>query len=174
MQSSKGEAMSTEDAICQELITDLSNAGLTVAVAESLTGGLLCAAFVQVPGASNAVRGGVCTYATDTKHSVLKVSDQRLAQTGPVDDEVARQMAQGVRTLMGADFGLSTTGVAGPGPADGHPAGTVYVGCAWEGCSRVQRLDLSGDRDQVRQGAVIAALELFREVLKATPNIHTR
>ena len=85
--------MSTEDAICQELITDLSNAGLTVAVAESLTGGLLCAAFVHVPGASNAVRGGVCTYATDTKHSVLKVSDQRLAQTGPVDDEVARQMA---------------------------------------------------------------------------------
>ena len=75
---------------------------------------------------------------------------------------------------MGADFGLSTTGVAGPGPADGHPAGTVYVGCAWEGGSRVRRLDLSGDRDQVRRGAVIAALELFREVLKATPNIHTR
>ena len=92
--------MSTEDALCQELITGLSNEGLTVAVAESLTGGLLCAAFVHVPGASHAVRGGVCTYATDTKHSVLKVSDQRLAQTGPVDDEVARQMAHGVRTLM--------------------------------------------------------------------------
>lgn len=166
--------MSTEDALCQELITGLSNEGLTVAVAESLTGGLLCAAFVHVPGASHAVRGGVCTYATDTKYSVLKVSDQRLAQTGPVDDEVARQMAHGVRTLMGADFGLSTTGVAGPGPADGHPAGTVYVACAWEGGARVQRLDLSGDRDQIRHGAVTAALELFREVLKATPNIHTR
>lgn len=158
--------MSCEEVSCAELLRLLAAHKKTVAVAESLTGGLLAAAFVEVPGASHVFRGGVCTYATDTKHSVLEVSEQRLAATGPVDPEVAKQMAMGVRALMDSDFALSTTGVAGPGPSDGHPAGTVFVGCAWNGGSTSRQLNLSGERDQVRAGAVCGALALLNDLLK--------
>ena len=100
------------------LVEEMTSRGLTVATAESLTGGGLVARLVDVPGASHVVRGGACTYAVDTKCSVLGVSSDRLALTGPVDEQVARQMAEGTRRLFGASMGLSTTGVAGPGPAD--------------------------------------------------------
>ena len=113
-----------------QLIADLTQRGLTIATAESLTGGGLVARLVDVPGASHVVRGGACTYAVDTKSSVLGVSESRLSMTGPVDEEVARQMARGARSLFGADIGVSTTGVAGPGPADGFEAGTVHIACA--------------------------------------------
>ena len=114
------------------LVEEMTSRGLTVATAESLTGGGLVARLVDVPGASHVVRGGACTYAVDTKCSVLGVSSDRLALTGPVDEQVARQMAEGTRRLFGASMGLSTTGVAGPGPADGYPAGTVHIACAHE------------------------------------------
>ena len=158
--------MSCEEVSCAELINLLEAHKKTIAVAESLTGGLLAAAFVEVPGASHVFRGGVCTYATDTKHSVWGVSERRLAATGPVDPEVAKQMAMGVRSLMDSDFALSTTGVAGPGPSDGHPAGTVFVACAWNGGSTSRQLNLSGERDQVRAGAVCGALALLSDLLK--------
>lgn len=99
-----------------QLIADLTRRGLSIATAESLTGGGLVARLVDVPGASHVVRGGVCTYAVDTKASVLGVSESRLTLTGPVDEQVARQMAAGARSLFGASIGLSTTGVAGPDP----------------------------------------------------------
>lgn len=115
------------------LVGELAARGLSIATAESLTGGALVARLVDIPGASRVVRGGVCTYATDTKASVLSVSRERLELTGPVDAEVAKQMASGARALFGADIALSTTGVAGPGSADGHEAGTVHVACAGPG-----------------------------------------
>ena len=120
---------------------------------------------VDVPGASHVVRGGVCTYAVDTKASVLGVSESRLALTGPVDEQVARQMAAGARSLFGASIGLSTTGVAGPGPADGFPAGTVHIACAHPAGEEHRLLHLEGDRAQVRAGAIDAALALLRDVL---------
>ena len=92
-----------------QLIADLTRRGLSIATAESLTGGGLVARLVDVPGASHVVRGGVCTYAVDTKASVLGVSESRLTLTGPVDEQVARQMAVGVRSLFGASIGLSPT-----------------------------------------------------------------
>ena len=112
------------------LVFALGEHGQTVAVAESLTGGMLCSALVEVPGASAVVRGGVVAYATELKHRLLGVDAGLLAAHGPVDPEVAAQMAHGVRELLGADWGLATTGVAGPGPQDGIAAGTVYVAVA--------------------------------------------
>lgn len=154
-----------DDAQVAALIHEMSRRGLTVATAESLTGGGVVARLVDVPGASHVVRGGACTYAVDTKASVLGVSAQRLALTGPVDEQVSLQMAAGARSLFGASIGLSTTGVAGPGPADGFPAGTVHVACAHEHGTDHRLLHLAGDRAQVRAGAIDAALSLLRDVL---------
>ena len=143
----------------------MSARGLTLAVAESLTGGALCARIVDIPGASAVLRGGICTYATGLKGDLLDVDPDRLASTGPVDGLVAQQMAQGVRKLMDADIGLATTGVAGPGPADGNPAGTVHIACAHPGGIARELLRLSGGRSMVRRGAVDAALHLLAAVL---------
>ena len=157
-----------DDAQVKDLIGQMTRRGLTVATAESLTGGGLVARMVDVPGASHVVRGGACTYAVDTKASVLGVSRARLDQTGPVDEQVARQMAGGARVLFGAAIGLSTTGVAGPGPADGFPAGTVHVACAHEGGTEHRLVHLEGDRARVRTGAIDAALALLRDVLDSS------
>lgn len=147
------------------LIDDLSQARLSIATAESVTGGALCARLVDVPGASAVVRGGVCTYATDLKANVLGVDADLLAVRGPVDAEVALQMARGVRALMGADIGVSTTGVAGPGPADGHEAGTVHIAVSRPGGEDHRELHLAGERAQIRALSVDAALHLVRSVL---------
>ena len=150
-----------------EVVAALAAAGTSIATAESLTGGLLCAALVDVPGASAVVRGGVVAYATELKADLLGVQREALARTGPVDGLVAEQMARGARARLGADVGVSTTGVAGPGPADGFPAGTAFVGVAadWvEGGARHVLLRVEGDRPVVRAGVVTAALA---EVLAA-------
>nr|MCW1079429.1 nicotinamide-nucleotide amidohydrolase family protein [Streptococcus anginosus] len=97
-----------------ELVQVLRDCGQTVAFAESLTAGLAAASVADVPGASAVLRGGVVSYATDLKASILGVSSERLASHGPVDREVALQMARGVCDVAGADVGMATTGVAGP------------------------------------------------------------
>lgn len=155
----------------ERVVAELTRRGETLAVAESLTGGLVAGALTAVPGASLVVRGGVVAYATEVKATVLGVDSHGLARTGPVDGLVAEQMAAGVARLTGADWGLSTTGVAGPGPADGHEAGTVFVGLAapgegaGESRCRHRALHLDGDRQAVRQGTVDRALqELLREL----------
>ena len=102
-----GTVTAVSDEVLADLIADLTQRGLTIATAESLTGGGLVARLVDVPGASHVVRGGACTYAVDTKSSVLGVSAIQLALTGPVDEQVARQMARGARELFHADIGLS-------------------------------------------------------------------
>ena len=112
------------------LLDRLSALGWTVALAESLTGGLLASTLIEVPGASKTVRGGVVAYATDLKQSVLGVDGALLAAHGPVHPDVARQMAEGVRGRLDADVGISTTGVAGPDPQGGQPVGTVHIAIA--------------------------------------------
>jgi len=139
----------------------------TVAVAESLTGGLVAAAFTDVAGASRVLRGGVIAYATDVKAHLLRVDEALLAGAGSVDAEVAEQMASGVRALMAATYGLSTTGVAGPDPVDGKPVGLVYVAVVGPGTSRVKALELSGDRAGIRAQSVLAVLDLLAEELSA-------
>ena len=148
-----------------ELIERLAHRGLTVAVAESLTGGLLCAALTEVPGASAAVRGGVVAYATDLKASLLGVSEELLATHGAVDADVALQMATGVASQLGADIGLSTTGVAGPEPQDGKAVGTVFIACAWGEKHSVEELSLSGTRNEIRSLTVHAALRMLASVV---------
>lgn len=139
----------------------------TLAVAESLTGGLVAAALTDVPGASRAFRGSVTAYATEVKRDVLGVDGTLLAEHGPVDAEVARRLAGGVRDLLGADWGVATTGVAGPGPQDGREPGTVHVAVSRPGTRGVvaQRLNLPGDRSAVRAGSVQAALTLLCDEL---------
>ena len=141
--------------------------GWTLATAESLTGGLVAAALVEVPGASAVLRGGVVAYATDAKGALLGVDAGLLAARGAVDPQVAAQMASGARTSLGADVGLATTGVAGPESQDGHPPGEVYVAVRTPSGAQVRRLGLAGDRERVRAGAVDAVLELATEMLGA-------
>ena len=169
---------SEDDGDPAAVVAALRAAGLTLAVAESLTAGQVSARVADVPGASAVLRGGVVSYATDVKATVLGVDADLLARSGPVHPEVALQMARGVRALLGADVGVATTGVAGPGPQDGHPAGTVFVAVTCSGTNQdngrprpevevvahVERLSASGDRAQVRAAATAAALRLVATV----------
>ncbi len=159
--------------------TELANAvvgvlierGVTIAVAESLTGGALCSQIVDVPGASAVLRGGVVSYATDLKHKILGVSAALLREGGPVQREVAAQMATGVAQLCDADYGVATTGIAGPGDSPDGPEGLVYVAMYEPGSGKkpmVLHLRLDGDREEVRSAAVWAALELILLELDAT------
>lgn len=159
-------------ALSRRLLDGARERELTLAAAESLTGGMLCSALVSVPGASTVVVGGVVAYATRVKEEVLGVDPALLARRGPVDGEVAAQMAGGVRRVLGADIGLATTGVAGPGPADGHEAGTVHVAVATGWATRTRALSLAGDREQVRAGAAQAVIDLALTVLDATVRPH--
>lgn len=155
--------------VAADLVALLTASGRTVAVAESLTGGLVTAALTGVAGASAVVRGGVLAYATDLKAQVLGVDEALLARVGAVDGDVAEQMARGVRSLMGATYGLATTGVAGPDQAEGKAVGTVYVAVAGPVSARVRALSLSGDRGEVRVQSVLAVLALLAEEIEVEP-----
>jgi nicotinamide-nucleotide amidase len=147
------------------IVATLRARGETLAVAESLTGGALTAAVVDVAGASAALRGGVVAYATDLKHALLGVEDALLAAQGAVHPDVARQMADGVRERLAATWGVATTGVAGPDPLDGMTPGTVYVAVTGPATARVERLLLPGARGEVRAATVRHALLLLGVVL---------
>nr|WP_190128133.1 nicotinamide-nucleotide amidohydrolase family protein [Streptomyces mashuensis] len=144
------------------LLDALVERGQTVAAAESLTGGLVAAWLTAAPGASRSVRGSVTAYATDVKRDVLGVDGALLDERGAVDGEVARQMAAGVRTVLGADWGLATTGVAGPEPQDGKDVGTVFVAVAGpDGAGSVRELSLRGGRAGIRSESAQAVLALL-------------
>jgi PncC family amidohydrolase len=147
----------------------LAARGGTVAVAESLTAGLLAATLTSVPGASRTFRGGLVVYATDLKASLGGVPADMLAAHGPVSAPVAQALADSVRHRLGATYGLSLTGVAGPDEQDGKAVGTVYAGLAGPTGHQVRLVELTGDRERVREGAVLAALRLLNEVLPDAP-----
>ena len=147
--------------LATEIIGLLTRRGETVAAAESLTGGLVAAALTDVPGASNAFRGGVVAYATELKAQLLNVDVSMLKRHGPVYAPVAVAMAEGVRRRLGATIGVSTTGVAGPGPQDGHPAGTVHIAVSLAGDTVVRTMALVGTRDEVRRLTVERVLGLL-------------
>lgn len=156
-----------------EIIAAATAQGVRIATAESLTGGLLADALVSIPGASRAYSGGVVAYDTAVKASLLGVDRELLARTGPVDEQVAQEMAEGARRAcavprsgsdtdlpVSAEIGVATTGVAGPDPdpQTGLPAGTVWIGVSSAAGNRAVRLDSSGDRAEIRAAAVKAAL----------------
>ncbi len=150
-----------------EALRLLEDEGATLAVAESLTGGLVAAELTSVPGASRVFRGSVTAYATELKRDVLGVDGVLLAERGAVDPQVAREMAEGVRQRLGADWGLATTGVAGPEPQDGKPVGTVHLAVAGPGGTSAVELRLDGDRMGIRKATVSAALELLVTALRS-------
>ena len=156
----------------RELAEALLQAGLSIAVAESLTGGGLAAELVRVPGISASFRGGIVAYHNTIKHTLLGVDRELLLDRGAVDPEVALQMARGARRAFaigehGVDIAVSTTGVAGPDPADGRAAGTVYVGLStlWgeksvelDFRSLVRADDPVGSRQRIRFATIEAAM----------------
>jgi nicotinamide-nucleotide amidase len=146
-----------EHAVARALAVD----GLTLGLAESLTGGLASSRLVNVPGASRWFRGSVVSYASEVKFDVLGVPK------GPVvSEEAATAMAEGARRVLGADVGLSITGVAGPDPQDDQPPGTVFVGVARpDRATEAVGFTVPGDRERVRQYATIAALDLLRRTV---------
>jgi nicotinamide-nucleotide amidase len=145
------------------IAAQLLERGLTLAVAESVTGGLIASRLVGVVGASKWFRGGVVSYASDVKFDLLKVP------VGPVVSAVAAEaMASGVRTLLHADVGLSVTGVAGPEEQDGQPAGTVFVGLSFGETLQHAALRLPGDRPRVRAYSAISSLDVLRRALIAS------
>ena len=139
--------------------------GQTIASAESLTGGRLAVKLTETPGASETFLGGVVTYATELKHSLLEVSEEIIEEHGVVSAECARAMASGVRKLTGATFGVATTGVAGPGEQEGKPAGTVFVGLSGPGLLEAIELELGGDRVTVQDLTVQQALSALEDML---------
>lgn len=139
--------------------------GHTLATAESLTGGRLAVHVTDVPGASETYLGGVVTYATELKASVLDVPDTVIEEYGVVSAECARAMASGARALTGATYALSTTGVAGPDRQEGKPPGTVFVGIAGPGRLDAVELALAGDRESVQEQTCTRALEILAAIL---------
>ena len=139
------------------LLDALAARGWSLGTAESLTGGLLAATVVEVPGASRVFAGSVVAYDPAVKISLLGVDQSVIERVGTVDEQVATQMATGACRALGVDVAVATTGVAGPGPSEGHPAGTVWLACASPSGLRTRRLALTGERPAVRAGAVRAS-----------------
>lgn len=145
----------------ERVIAAATRAGLTIGVAESLTGGDVCVHLVAVPGSSAVLRGGVVAYALDVKVGVLGVRQRVLDVHGPVSEETATAMASGVRDVLHADIGISTTGAAGPEPHGGKPPGTAFVAVdIGDGQPRVREIHAEGTRAEVCAAARDAALDL--------------
>ncbi len=147
------------------IVADATATGLTVATAESLTGGMVAAALVEVPGASGMLQGGIIAYQNSVKTTLLGVSAELLESTGAVDPEVAREMALGACRIAGARVGVSTTGVAGPEPHGGKSVGSVYIGIALDGVAQAYEYHFAGVRSAVRQQACDEALSLLQQVV---------
>jgi nicotinamide-nucleotide amidase len=141
---------------------------MKIAVAESCTGGMLGARLTAIPGSSDVVFGGVIAYANAVKETQLGVRAATLEAFGAVSEEVVREMASGVRERMGADVGVSITGIAGPGGGTPEkPVGTVCIGADIRGAVRSLRATMVGDRDEIRRRSAQAALNLVRRSLGA-------
>ena len=154
----------------REVADTLRRAWLTVAVAESCTGGLLGAVLTALPGSSDYMRGGVIAYADSVKADLLGVSRHELAEHGAVSEPVALAMAEGVRQRCHARIGLSVTGIAGPeGGSASKPVGLIYVGVVLEQQARVVRLEGDSGRDANRARAVLAALRLCLDAASEPP-----
>ena len=142
-----------------ELVSILKRLGLTCGTAESLTGGLICAEISKVPGSSEVLRGSIVAYSAEVKRTLLAVPGEAI-EAGVVSEPIAIAMAKGGLGPLGADIVLSCTGVAGPGSHDGVAAGTVWIACASKHGYVTEKLNISGDRNEVRTGTFTAAIDL--------------
>lgn len=153
------------------LIQTLVRRRESVSCAESLTGGQLASELIGPTGASEVMLGGIVAYATSAKEELLKVDSETIAAHGTVSRQTALAMAAGARQAFGSTWALATTGVAGPGSHEGHPAGTVFVALVGQpaggGVELVKKHHLSGNRDEVRRMATQVAIELLAEGLES-------
>ncbi|HEX4980238.1 MAG TPA: competence/damage-inducible protein A [Ilumatobacteraceae bacterium] len=152
-----------DDETMESVVLDaMRQRGLTLGLAESVTGGLVSARLTGIPGASDVLRGSIVSYASEVKYELLGVGD------GPVvNEQAALEMAAGARRVLASDVGLALTGVAGPAEQDGMPVGTLCVGIVDANGSTSTTLRLPGQREQMRQFAVISSLDLLRRRLTA-------
>ena len=153
----------------QRLVELLTERGETLASAESLTAGLVAATVADTPGASAVLLGGVVAYAAAAKIDLLGVPAHLIDRVGTVHPDVAIAMAEGVRSRLGATWALATTGVAGPGPAEGKPPGTVHIAVAGPSGTATRALELKGGRAVVRSDSVLEVLRLALREISATP-----
>jgi nicotinamide-nucleotide amidase len=153
--------------VAASVLAELGRRGETLASAESLTGGMVGQLLTDVSGASVSYLGGVISYATRLKTTLAGVDAATLAELGPVAERTAAEMARGVAKRCNADWGLATTGVAGPDAQAGHPVGQVFVAVSHEadGVMRVKELSLHGERAAIRQQAAVAVLTLLADAL---------
>ena len=154
-----------ETSIQETVAKILIDKKVTIAVAESCTGGLVAAKLIEYPGISEVLPEGAVTYSNEAKKRRLGVKDETLSAYGAVSAETAAEMAKGIAMTSGADIGVSTTGVAGPGPSEGKPEGLVYVGVYIGGKSYVKELHLAGKRNVIRERAAYSALDFLRRKL---------
>ncbi|MHC6593525.1 CinA family protein [Arthrobacter sp. C152] len=159
--------MSNLHLLAAQAVRQALESRLTVATAESLTAGMVSAVLADTPGASGMLQGGVVAYQNSVKENVLHVPAELLARAGSVDPDVAGAMAAGARTVLGADVGVATTGVAGPDAHDGKPVGRVYIGIATAAGAAGFEYSFTGGRPDIRAGACAAALERLLEALSA-------
>jgi nicotinamide-nucleotide amidase len=156
--------------LAESVLAELGRRGETLASAESLTGGMVGQLLTDVSGASASYVGGVISYATRLKTTLAGVESATLAELGPVAERTAAEMARGVAARCSADWGIATTGVAGPEAQAGHPVGQVFVAVSHQtdGLIRVKELSLHGERAAIRQQAAVATLTLLAHALGLT------
>jgi len=151
-----------------QLVELLIEKKMKIATAESCTGGLIAQKITSVPGASECFDCGVVTYSNEQKHKLLGVEKETLKQYGAVSEQTALEMCKGVRTLAEADFGISVTGIAGPGGGTPEkPVGTVWIGICGKNIHKAERFVFDGDRNQVRESTAKTALGIIMDALNA-------
>ncbi|MEY3156216.1 MAG: hypothetical protein RL257_236 [Actinomycetota bacterium] len=155
------------NAVTQEVVALLQKRKETITFAESISGGALTSELVSVPGASHVLNGSVITYSNQSKIDELSVPANLISDFGVVSEEVAIAMAQGVRAKFAASWAVSTTGVAGPGPSHGVEAGTVWLAIVRPDHQETVKLEISGDRESVRRGAVESAVGVLARILSS-------
>lgn len=157
------EARSSETAVLAgEIVSLASGNGVTVATAESLTGGMIAAALTDIPGSSNVLKGGIVSYVDEVKTGILGVEEDVLRQNGAVSQNTAAQMADGARECLAVDFAVSATGLAGPdGDGSDNPVGTVWIAVSSETSTEAVLYHFDGNRDEVRRSTVETALSML-------------
>ena len=146
--------------LASSLIKKLEEKNLTIAVAESLTGGLVAASLTEIPGASKVFKGSITAYVDEIKQNVLKVNEETILKFTSISEQVALEMAINVRKIMKSDIGISTTGVAGPEKSAGFAPGLVFVAISIGDHNMCQKLEITGDRSKIRNQTVQEILQL--------------
>ena len=158
--------------LSEQIVSICSEKGIKIATAESCTGGMISSAITSVSGSSAVIELGVCSYSNRIKREVLGVKDETLEKYSEYSIECAEEMALGVKRIAGADYAVSTTGVAGPsGGSEEHPVGEVYISITHGGYMMAQRFEFYGNRDKIRAEACFAALELLLKEIKKSDNL---